>query len=356
MLGSLARKSEVTGGFDEVMRMLPEDTGGGVLARRFGSSDASTAVLPRVLGPGVSSIVKVLSSRLGFDVTPLMAAAVPALLRVINTIVKEQNVTSAEVTTLLKSQSAASVESATPEARAILDEAFEVSDQAEQLRATFTPSEWRAIRLSPQAVTNYVVTASPSGLSGMANELMTAGDVTAALVRAAQSTSLVDVAFGSVPDEQELGSEGTLGQEAPRASLLALVQTAAAAVRAKAPSEAKSFGAALVALSQKVAEATKEGGILGIGGTLVSEDERSKRSPTSLRPLKDDWLRHSFRSGSAVLGVGEGRFTANLRIVCERPSMQAFLKELGWPFLVATGGRGAFDVSFEPKRSPTASR
>lgn len=273
MLGSLARKSEATGGFDEVTRMLTEDAGGGVLTRLFGSSDASSTLLSAVLGPGISSIAKVISSRLGFDVTPLLAAVAPALLRIVNTTAKEQNLSSAEITTLLKTQTAASLENADPETRAVLNEAFLVSGKAEQLRATFSPSEWRAIRLSPQAVTNYVVTASPSGLTGTANELLTAGDAMAALAKAAPLTSLVDVAFGSVVDPQELGSEGVLNQDAPRPALLAVVQTATAAVRAKAPSETKSFGDALVVLSRKVAEVAKEGGILGIGGTLVSSEE-----------------------------------------------------------------------------------
>ncbi len=273
VLGSLARKSETTGGFDEIVRMVPED-GGGVFARLFGSDEASSpTLLSKILGPGASSIVKTLSARLGFNVTGLVAAAVPALLRAITTAAKEQNVSSGDVATLLETQSAATLESADPQTRAIVDEAFYVSDKADQLRAMFSPSEWRAIRLAPQAVAHYVVTADPSGLTGMAQELLIAGDATAALVKSAEPTSLVDVAFGSVPDEQELGSEGALDPEAPREALLALVQTAAAAVRTKAPSEAKAFGDALVPLAKQVAEASKEGGFLGIGGTLVSKDE-----------------------------------------------------------------------------------
>jgi hypothetical protein len=55
--------------------------------------------------------------------------------------------------------------------------------------------------------------------------------------------------------------------------MLGVVQAAAAAVKAKSPVDAKAFGDTLVALSRKVAEASKEGGILGIGGTRVSKEE-----------------------------------------------------------------------------------
>lgn len=271
VLGSLARKSETPSSVDEIVRMVPEDSGS-VFARLFGSDDGASTLLSKVLGPGASSIVKTLSARLGFNVTRLVAAAVPALLRAITTAAKEQNVGSGEIATLLETQSAATLESADPQTRAIVDEAFYVSDKAEALKAMFSPSDWRAIRLAPQAVAHYVVTADSSGLTGMAKELLIAGDATADLVTSAQPTSLVDVAFGSVPDEQELDS-GTFDPEAPREALLALVQTAAAAVRTKASSEAKAFGDTLVALAQEVAEASKEGGFLGIGGTLVSKEE-----------------------------------------------------------------------------------
>jgi hypothetical protein len=274
VLGSLARKSEAAGGFDAVMELLPEDGGGWTLGRLLGSDDSSPALLTRLWGPGVSSIAKVISSRLGFDVSGLAMTAVPALLRVISTTIKEQNVGASEIATLLKTQSAESLERATPETRAVLHEAFEVGEQAQRRRDTFDPNEWRAIRLSPSAVAHYVVTASPSGLGAMATELLTAADATADLVKAAPASSLIDIAFGSALDAQELGSQGGLDPaEAPRDTLLAIVQTASAAVRAKMPDDAKAYGQALVALSRRVAEAAKEGGILGIGGTQVSKEE-----------------------------------------------------------------------------------
>ena len=47
------------------------------------------------------------------------------------------------------------------------------------------------------------------------------------------------------------------------------------------PDEAQGFKQWLVAVTQKVAEAAKEGGFLGFGGTQVSEQEarRSRKCP-----------------------------------------------------------------------------
>ena len=48
---------------------------------------------------------------------------------------------------------------------------------------------------------------------------------------------------------------------------------AAAIVSQKSPAEADEYKQWLVSLARKAAEASKEGGFLGIGGTLVSDDE-----------------------------------------------------------------------------------
>jgi hypothetical protein len=46
-------------------------------------------------------------------------------------------------------------------------------------------------------------------------------------------------------------------------------------VAQKSASEAEEYKRWLVALARKTAEASKEGGFLGIGGTVVSEEESS---------------------------------------------------------------------------------
>jgi hypothetical protein len=84
-------------------------------------------------------------------------------------------------------------------------------------------------------------------------------------------TSLVDVAFGS--HEQKLEWDGELDDKNARVKMLAVLREASAAVKAKSPVDAQSFSDALVTVSRKVAEASKEGGFLGIGGTRVSQQE-----------------------------------------------------------------------------------
>jgi Bacterial protein of unknown function (DUF937) len=279
LLGSLARKSETTTGLDGIMRMLPEDGGAGFLSSPFGQDQpsgglASASLLTGLLGPGVSAIGKSLSARLGFNVTPLLAAAAPAILGLIRKMASEQKLNSAGIASLLQTQHSASVSDANPEVKAVLDDAFRLGDKAEKLKATFDDEEWRKIRLSPLAVTSYVVSASPSGLAGLSKEVIAAGDAMRLLVKDALPTTLVDVAFGSVSENLELGAKDGLDVQAPRSSLLTMLSGAAVAVKAKSPADAQAFGDTLVALSRKVAEASKEGGFFGIGGKRVSAEEQ----------------------------------------------------------------------------------
>ena len=157
--------------------------------------------------------------------------------------------------------------------RAVVAEASLLSDRAEDLKARFTDGEWRTIRLAPKAVTLYVVTAAPSGSRAMTKEMNVAAQAIRVLVKTALPTSLVDVAFGAAEGDVELFGAGGLDAASSRSAMLACVREAATAVKAKSPVDYTSFGDTLTSLAQKVAEASKEGGFLGIGGSLVSEDE-----------------------------------------------------------------------------------
>jgi hypothetical protein len=60
-----------------------------------------------------------------------------------------------------------------------------------------------------------------------------------------------------------------------KAQCIETLRQARALVDAKAPDEAATFKGWLRDISQHVAEASKEGGFLGIGGVLVSDAEKA---------------------------------------------------------------------------------
>lgn len=285
--GGLAKKSETTAGMDEIMKMLSQlesSGGGGGLEAILGmltkggplggamGGAATAGVLGGLFGPAVGAIGKALSDKLGFNVTPLLTAAVPVLLGAIAGAAKSKNLDSAGIANMLQSEQKNFLATAKPEVLGVLKEVEEVADTATKVHGAFTAEEWTKIRLAPIAVTYYVMSASPSGVIGSIKELTAAGDAMKAALADADATSLVNVAFGSAME----GLDGTneLNERSPRTAMLETIRVAAAAVKAKIPGEASRFAHTLNTLAQKVAEASKEGSFLGIGAKVISADEQ----------------------------------------------------------------------------------
>jgi hypothetical protein len=280
--GSLAKKSQTTAGLDSIMKMLPQD--GGDAAAGLGnivgmltkgdpmSAMASAGMLDGVFGQGVSAVGKTLSAKLGFDVTPLLAAAVPAVLGAIGKTAKDQKLDSAGIAQMLQTEQNNFAANAKPEVMATLNEAWEADDKAEAVKNSFTDDEWMKVRLAPLAATFYVMSASPSGAIGSLKELTAAGDAMKAVLKDAGATSLVNVAFGNVAAATE--GEMKMDEKSSRTTMLDAIKAASAAVKAKMPGEAANFASTLNDLAQTVASAAKEGGFLGIGGKQISKEEQ----------------------------------------------------------------------------------
>jgi hypothetical protein len=83
-------------------------------------------------------------------------------------------------------------------------------------------------------------------------------------------TSIFNLAADKAVTAEELKSLPT-----DRGALVALVRESVDAVASNNPGEAADYGRFLIDLATKVAEASKEGGFLGIGGTRISQAEQT---------------------------------------------------------------------------------
>jgi hypothetical protein len=174
-------------------------------------------------------------------------------------------------------------------------------------REDFTPDEWRTLEQAPIYVAFATLAADMSGPIGLVKEME-------ALTHALEADSLPDATnpasdlIAAVASDlrasqragqnwgQILGADAAhdpaRGEEHPSAvpgsgldfsSAEKVKEPALAACRAAAtllaqkasPGEAMAFGRWALSVGQQVAEAAKEGGFLGIGGSLVSEKERA---------------------------------------------------------------------------------
>jgi hypothetical protein len=138
----------------------------------------------------------------------------------------------------------------------------------------FTAEEWKSISAAPLMAGLVVTMADVGGPVGVAKEAVavskaisesatgSAGELVRSLAEAFRAGARPEMP--SVPKDREQA----------RTAFVDVCRTAAATVSAKSPAEAQEFKAWLVTIARRAAEAAKEGGFFGFGGTQVSEHEQ----------------------------------------------------------------------------------
>jgi len=150
-------------------------------------------------------------------------------------------------------------------------------------KQNFTPDEWTKILESIMLAGVAVSAAEPSGLWGTLKEAFASSSALAAskldpgtneLIKAAIADLETSEGRSAVQEALRKGFTGAKPAEIVQRSLTNL-QEVSAILAAKAPGDAPAFKTWLRSISQKVAEASSEGGFLGIGGVQVSDAEKA---------------------------------------------------------------------------------
>jgi len=147
-------------------------------------------------------------------------------------------------------------------------------------KADFTVDEWTQIQRAPFMAGLAVVAASPSGPFGVVKELFAVGRMLGAVKTQGTSNDLIkalvaDIEAGAKDLSAPAEMKGKPQEQVRSYAIESLRQVAALIDKKTKPDEAQGFKQWLVSVAQKVAEAAKEGGFLGFGGTQVSEQEAS---------------------------------------------------------------------------------
>jgi hypothetical protein len=153
-------------------------------------------------------------------------------------------------------------------------------------KTDFTPEEWAQIRKSPMMASVAVVAASPSGPVGVIKEMFAVGKLIAETKTKSGHNGLVDALVADITTREGMEQakpEEIKGMkpEQVRGHAVDALKSVAALVDRKAPGDAAEFKSWLQTVAQRVANASKEGGFLGIGGTLVSEQEQAALKDTA---------------------------------------------------------------------------
>jgi hypothetical protein len=148
-------------------------------------------------------------------------------------------------------------------------------------KSNFTSDEWKLLLESVMMAGVAVTAAEPSGLWGLLKESFASGTALVTAKMDPGSNALIkavvadfETAQGRSTARDGLKEKLTGSKPAEiKAKCIETLRQAGAVVDARAPGDSATFKGWLRQISQRVAEASKEGGFLGIGGVPVSEAE-----------------------------------------------------------------------------------
>jgi hypothetical protein len=153
-----------------------------------------------------------------------------------------------------------------------------------------TAQEWLTLVEGTGGAMGAVVTAQPSGPSGFDKEMTAAHDAMQELAGREWKSAFMTAFAGEIltgtreqdPEYQQLSAAQDQNRERIRSSDVAVgrsldsIRSAVALVADKFGAEAAAeYKQYLYTISERVAGAAKEGGFLGLGGVMISENEKA---------------------------------------------------------------------------------
>jgi hypothetical protein len=249
-----------------------EDADGHVIRSLMGGG-TNNDLVSSLLGPGMNAIGGTLSKALGFNVMPLLSIAAPAVAGLVGKAVQSGNLDADGLAAMLSAETAAfKADPANQDMLALVSSAKAAGDKATATIHAYG-ADWAKVAAAPVAA---MMAVSSSDLDGPFDTMKEVKAAQAALLdatRAAPAGSVLEAAFGGGLTPAALKSMREIAKD--RESLTQLITEATAAVKQHSPGEVEAFRSAIRSIGQATAEAAKEGGFLGIGGTLVSDDEKT---------------------------------------------------------------------------------
>ena len=150
-------------------------------------------------------------------------------------------------------------------------------------KSTFTPDEWKTLLEKVMAAGLAVTAAEPHGLWGLLQESFASGKMLAKAKMDTGSNPLIKAVVDDFATSEGRSTsrdglkEQLTGKKAAevKTACIEILRKVDGILSAKAPGDAAAFKNWLRQISQSVAEASTEGGFLGIGGVAVSDAERA---------------------------------------------------------------------------------
>ena len=143
-------------------------------------------------------------------------------------------------------------------------------------KTDFTTEEWKMIVAAAPMVGLAVTCASPNGPWGVLKEMLSMGMAMAEMLQKGSSNPLIAELAADLKERQTKPEPPQGIKDPEQAKELALNHIRAVNdIVSRKADEADEFKKWLLAVGERVAEASNEGGIFGIGGERVSEAEKN---------------------------------------------------------------------------------
>lgn len=264
LMGSLAGGG---GSGDMLGSLMGSVLGGG------GGAKAAGGITNSIMGSGINAVSGVLSKSLGFNVAPMLTMAAPALLGMVTKAVKGGNLDANGLKTMLTDQSAAFMKDpANADVAKMVTSALDAGKESAANQAKYTSAGTAAIKGAPLAAMAMVAAASPSKGGGAAAEFAAAaGSISQAAAKAAPASLLNGIFGGGVSQEEMDAAISRLGSADP----MAVIKAGIDQVSQGNPGEVAAYKSMILDAATATAEASKEGGFLGMGGQQVSAAEQA---------------------------------------------------------------------------------
>jgi hypothetical protein len=150
--------------------------------------------------------------------------------------------------------------------------------------ADYTQDEIEKLMATPMIVSMYVMGSSLSGPIGLVKEMMAGVETAIEAGKRAPAGSLFSTLWSEqnmkaqqdkLQQETKESTQGAKDMAEAKAKMLQDIQGAVAIMSAKgSPDEVQAYKQLVVQVAEKVADAAKEGGFMGIGGVQVNEAEQ----------------------------------------------------------------------------------
>jgi len=273
---ALAKKASTSAGMADLMQLIPKDGLGSILGNLGNLGNLvrgrpGTDVTTSIFGAGSTAIGETLDRAAGFRVSLLLGIAAPLVLGLVGEAAAENKLGANGIASMLAGE-VDRFQKAGGEGASLVQAALDAGRQAIELKGKYSPVQWDSVRLAPVAAAHVVMMADKSGPIGSLKEINAAAGVIDDAKRSASPASLLRVAFESDFSADEL-SKYASGRTP--ADALATVRDAIDVVERYNPSDALQFRRLVADVATRVANASKEGGVLGIGGTRVSTAEQA---------------------------------------------------------------------------------